>query len=187
MRFKKQFEFHKVPEWDGHYFRYQFYLEKIEGIVVKMKRQRLRKIISGHFDLSESHEVVMNEDMKDNSHSQEGLINDNQVDDESLSYSFGCSSTDSNDMETPLISFDTEIRELLVEFLAECKDINTFYEEEKERVFKGFQDFHSRFMKKLDDQTNQLDLSADLKQHRIDGLGYSSCWVRQFIEYYSKL
>lgn len=33
MRFRLQFEYHKVPEWDEHYFNYENFLEKIESIV----------------------------------------------------------------------------------------------------------------------------------------------------------
>jgi len=33
MRFRQQFEFHKVPEWDEFYLNYDLYLEKIETVL----------------------------------------------------------------------------------------------------------------------------------------------------------
>ena len=42
MRFKKQFEFHKIPEWDDQYTNYELFLEKIENIVNKITAQKMK-------------------------------------------------------------------------------------------------------------------------------------------------
>lgn len=41
-------------------------------------------------------------------------------------------------------------------------------------------------MLKVNNAKSHLDLKNDLKEHGLDGLGYSSSWARQFAEFYSK-
>ena len=41
-------------------------------------------------------------------------------------------------------------------------------------------------MSKINDPKIQFNLMEDLKEHNLDGLGYSSSWARQFVEFYAK-
>lgn len=134
MRFKEQFEFHKVPEWDEHYLQYAKYLEKIEGIVSKMAKYRLNKLPSSQYSLSESFHVTFNEDGNEESTPEVPLeASHPKIKDDSLSYS-GSSCGDKYDLEMPLISLNTDVKEILEEFVKECKEINEFYEQEKKNI-----------------------------------------------------
>ena len=55
MRFKQQFEFHKVPEWDDFYFPYDRFLDKIEYVCKKMLvHNKMQKVNADKFGLSDS-------------------------------------------------------------------------------------------------------------------------------------
>mmetsp|Transcript_18043 Transcript_18043/g.20202 ORF Transcript_18043/g.20202 Transcript_18043/m.20202 type:complete len:250 (+) Transcript_18043:22-771(+) len=188
MRFNKQFEFHKVPEWDDNYFRYQMYCEKIGAIAKKMQKHNLRRVVSGKFDFSETNEVLINEEMKKIEEPKGNTLDlTKHIFDESLNYSHSSSSNNFKDLEMPLLSLDTDIKEVLVDFVSECNEISDFYEQEKKKIIDSYEQFHSRFLKKINNFNTQLNLEEDLKEHSLDGLGYSSSWSRQFVEFYSRL
>jgi len=186
MRFKEQFEFHKVPEWDEHYLRYARYLEHIEKLVKKMTRYGLNNQVSNQYDLSSTYQVVINESEEEKE--TEIPLNTLKVfpNDDSLSYSSPGSIPENLDLEAPLLSLSTDIKEILVEFVSECKGINDFYLEEKQRIINEYELFYKRFLNKINSVTTMINLHEDLKLYDIDGLGYSSSWSRKFVEYYSK-
>lgn len=93
---------------------------------------------------------------------------------------------DSNDLEAPLLNISTDVRELLEDFIHECQHIDEFYQRQKNREMNEFNKFYEKFTSRVSDDIRGLDLKADLKEHGLDGLGYSSSWARQFIEFYSK-
>jgi hypothetical protein len=135
MNFKQQFEFHKVPEWDDHYFHYEAYLEKIEIIIKKMKRYKLQGVSSVYYDLSESFEII-NQEGAESPRKQSILVID-----ASLNYSFG-ESNQSYDLEVPLLSLNTDVKELLEELVHESKEIYSFYERETSRIINNFGRFY---------------------------------------------
>jgi len=189
MRFKEQFEFHKVPEWDDHYFKYDSYIKVLEIIAKKMKKFKLKRMMTDEFNLSDTFQVDLNEEGKEMKDMKDGSSNLSRsiFKDDSLNFSFGTSSENEDDLEIPLLNLNTDIRELLENFVIECKDINDFYVSEKQRILDGYDHFYSRFLNKISDHRVQMNLEGDLKGHNLDALGYSSSWSRQFVEFYSKL
>lgn len=182
MRFKQQFEFHKVPEWDEHYLHYESYLEKIGHIIRKMRKYKKMRISSICYNLSESFEVIHQDGDESKEEDQPQAL----ADDDSLKFSF-IDSDESSDLEAPLLSLSTDVKELLDEFVHECKEISSFYERETSRITNNFGKFYAKFLGKVNDEKYKLNLEEDLKEHSLDGLGYASSWARQFAEFYSKL
>lgn len=188
MRFKQQFEFHKVPEWDEYYFNYDQYLEKIEKIVIKMRQYKMTRINSRKFGLSDSFTVTENDEEnllngadKDALHGKEILVKD-----DSLNFSRQ-ESDKSEELQVPLISLNTDVKEVIEDFIQECKYIDEFYNREKNKIMHSYEKFYARFMAKLSNSSDRLNLKEDLKEHNLDSLGYSSSWSRQFVEFYSRI
>lgn len=185
MRFKLQFEYHKIPEWDEHYLHYEIYLEKIEIINRKMKKYKMKRVSSVYYDLSESLDIIHHGEVKTREDDQSLPY----VDDDSMKFFFNDSneSNDASDLEVPLFSLSSEVKDVLDVFVRDCKDVSDFYEKETSRITNNFRNFYEKFLNKLNDKKWSLDLEEDMRQHSKDGSGYASSWARQFAEYYSKL
>lgn len=92
-----------------------------------------------------------------------------------------------DDIEMPLLSLSTDVKELIKNFIEECINIDRFYEDRRINILSKFSIFYTKFKTKLKDEEHRLNLKEDLIEHGLDGLGYASSWARQFVEFYSKL
>lgn len=199
MRFKQQFEFHKVPEWDEYYFPYDSFLHKLENIIKKMYNYRMDKLSSRKFDLSESFNMIEDAKLYETMPILQPEIDIKKASsfklkkgpislDDSLGIELAALlPTNNDDLEEPLLALSTDVKETIEEFIHQCKHLDEFYIREKNRITNGFRKFYTRFEHKISDQSNALNLEDDLKEHGLDGLGYASSWARQFMEFYSKL
>ena len=189
MRFKKQFEFHKVPEWDEYYLPYDEFCQKIEFVIKKMNSYRLKRIASSEFDLSESYTVTHCPVQSDGNPDEEDQRNKDDMKvvkkDDSLDYS-GSHYSSWSDMELPLISLSADVKDILEEFIHKSQYIDEFYMREKNRIHLNFERFYEKFLKKVTSIESALNLEQDLKEHTLDELGYSSSWARQYVEFYTR-
>lgn len=151
-----------------------------------MKAYKLKKVKSIKFDLSESFSVLMREDYNSHDEEQPLVPAESVQKDDSLNVSYN-EEDKSGELEEPLLSLNTDVKEIVEEFIHDSQHISDFYMREKNRIYTNFQKFYEKFTQKLNHSTIQFNLREDLKEHNLDGLGYSSSWARQFIEFYSKL
>ena len=114
------------------------------------------------------------------------FLNFSVVKDDSLNYSD--IPADLNDgLEYPLLSINTHVKELIDDFIYECKQVDAFYKRQGVKIMNNFKAFYRKFTTKLDNPRAKFNLEDDLKEHNLDELGYSSSWARKFAKFYSKL
>ena len=147
----------------------------------------MKRFKSDKFTLSESFTVLQN-DENNATKGPEDCFDQSALSpkDDSLNFS-GIHLGNQYDSETPLLSVSTDIKEIIEDFIHECKLVDEFYGREKARISNNFEKFYNRFQAKINSAKNKINLDEDLKEQRLDGLGYSSSWARQFTEFYSKL
>lgn len=151
-----------------------------------MKLYKLRKIKSDKLLVSDNFTIIEN---TDNSVHKEPDDFFEQFDVIQKDDSLNCSSFDFQsqiDYEAPLLSVSTDVKEIIEDFIREWKKVDEFYNREKFRISNNFDKFYGRFLTKVSNSRAKLDLKEDLREQRLDGLGYSSSWARQFAEFYSK-
>lgn len=147
----------------------------------------MKKVSSDRFALSDSFHVQPAEESEIPLKDSEEFMDKFDVlpKDDSLNFT-GYDDQIENNLEAPLLTVSTDTKELVEDFIHDCRHIDEFYEREKNRISKSFDQFYQRFLMKLNSETTPLNLESDLKEHGLDGLGYASSWARQFAEFYSK-
>jgi len=91
------------------------------------------------------------------------------------------------DLEVPLLTLTTDVKELVQDYIYECQRVNKFYVQEKKNIDDEFLKFYYKFRLKTRGSKSLLHLEQELLEHGIEGVGYSTSWVRLFIEFYSKI
>ena len=151
-----------------------------------MKLYKLRRIKSDKLVVSENFTIIENSDNSANKDPDDFF---EQFDVFQKDDSLNISSFDFQnqiDYEAPLLSVSTDVKEIIEDFIYECKKVDEFYNREKLRISNNFDKFYGRFLAKISNAKTKLDLKEDLREQRLDGLGYSSSWARQFSDFYSK-
>lgn len=138
-----------MPEWEEYYLNYDGFLDKIETIIKKMRKGRMRKFQSDHYHLSESFSVMNNEDNNLTQGPDEFFNQDDKPPkDDSLSFT-KMHVGNQDDNEAPLISITTDIKEIIEDFIHDCKHVDEFYNREKARISSSFDRFYERFLIKI--------------------------------------